>query len=589
MRIISTIMVSLLILLVPANVLAETAGQKQLRETGFAVQWIDVGIAEDKIHHVRITSDGKGDLYIIDVILKDGSIKSGFVNEKGSIVLPVIYDDAYFFSNGLAYTELNNRKMFIDITGKEVIDVSKYDRASSFDGDFALIYLNNRCGIIDKYGKVVIECKHDHISRLSDVLFSVQTDGKHILKNRFDVNLSEIEFDNIGMVVNGRMSVSKDGKWGFINTDGEIVIPLIYNSTKGFRENAASVSLGEKWGYINPDGGILVDFKFDDAGVISDGFGWVQVGDKFGFIDINGKITIPCEYDFASSFYDGKARVGYIVGGKTTYYYIDKTGKTVLGPKDYPFYNLGNMYMGFHSDLFGTNINPQLDYSRRYALLDGDGNRLTGFSFYFIGEPKSGLITANYVEYPENLGSTLFKTGLINEYGSIILPTILDKIEILDSNTCFVQISDPETDDNDRVGILTLPADSSTRKPLLSERSISVYLDGLDLYFDTEPIIVNGRTLVPMRKIFETLGAEVTWDGAARKVLAVKGDRIVELVIGNSEAFVNGERFSLDVPATIQGDRTLVPLRFVAESLNCDVKWVAENHRVVITADNKLQ
>lgn len=108
--------------------------------------------------------------------------------------------------------------------------------------------------------------------------------------------------------------------------------------------------------------------------------------------------------------------------------------------------------------------------------------------------------------------------------------------------------------------------------PGLAQAQPKVILDGSLLVFDVPPIIEDGRTLVPLRTIFEALGAMVEWDGDTQTVTAVKGDTEVKLVIGG-QAFKNGIPVSLDVPARIISDRTMVPLRFVAEAMGCAVEW----------------
>jgi hypothetical protein len=117
---------------------------------------------------------------------------------------------------------------------------------------------------------------------------------------------------------------------------------------------------------------------------------------------------------------------------------------------------------------------------------------------------------------------------------------------------------------------------------LLVFSQIPVYLDGERLYFDTPPTITNGRTLVPLRKIFEELGAEVAWDQETKTVTAVKGDRSVSVTIDNKSAVVNGKSVTLDVPATLVDSRTLVPLRFVSEALGASVDWDQETSTVTI-------
>ncbi|MCX7715637.1 MAG: copper amine oxidase N-terminal domain-containing protein [Clostridia bacterium] len=115
---------------------------------------------------------------------------------------------------------------------------------------------------------------------------------------------------------------------------------------------------------------------------------------------------------------------------------------------------------------------------------------------------------------------------------------------------------------------------------------VSVLLDGNALEFDAVPFIEDGRTMVPMRGIFEAVGADVAWDEDTKTVLAVrtKGQEtsVVSLQIDADYAFVNGEKKVLDVPAKIVGDRTFVPLRFIAEALGETVEWNADTASVNI-------
>lgn len=125
---------------------------------------------------------------------------------------------------------------------------------------------------------------------------------------------------------------------------------------------------------------------------------------------------------------------------------------------------------------------------------------------------------------------------------------------------------------------------------------VKVQLDGDYLDFTdadgekVEPQIINGRTIVPMRKIFETLGATVEWDGENRIVTGTKEDTEIKLQIGSNIATktVSGEtkNIELDVTPTIVDGRTLVPVRFIAESLDKTVGWDSDNRTVVIMDSN---
>lgn len=103
--------------------------------------------------------------------------------------------------------------------------------------------------------------------------------------------------------------------------------------------------------------------------------------------------------------------------------------------------------------------------------------------------------------------------------------------------------------------------------------ALDLYVDTTKVETDTPPTIVDGRTLVPVRAIFEAIGATVTWDAAANTATGVRGDVIVSIQIDNTTAYVNGEPRTLDVPAQLINGRTMVPARFISESMGCDVTW----------------
>ncbi len=117
---------------------------------------------------------------------------------------------------------------------------------------------------------------------------------------------------------------------------------------------------------------------------------------------------------------------------------------------------------------------------------------------------------------------------------------------------------------------------------------ITVTVDGEAVVFDAQPEMVNERTMVPMRAIFEKLGAEVNWDQPTQTVTAVTEDKTVVATVGEMSMFVNGEEKVMDVAPYIKDERTYVPARFVSEALDCKVDWDQENYIVIIetlTAD----
>ena len=115
---------------------------------------------------------------------------------------------------------------------------------------------------------------------------------------------------------------------------------------------------------------------------------------------------------------------------------------------------------------------------------------------------------------------------------------------------------------------------------------ISVQINGLELpFFDQGPVIRNSRTLVPLRAIFEALGAEVTWDDATKTAIGTLGDTTIKIAIGANEGYVNEQAVALDSGAALINSRTMVPVRFVAESLGAKVDWDNEKRIVLIEKD----
>lgn len=117
---------------------------------------------------------------------------------------------------------------------------------------------------------------------------------------------------------------------------------------------------------------------------------------------------------------------------------------------------------------------------------------------------------------------------------------------------------------------------------------VSVYVDGQKVIFDVQPAIINGRTFVPMRKIFEALGADVQWYPEDQCVFGTMCGIGVELYIGNTTMYINTVPKTIDVAPFIDNGRTLVPARFAAESLGATVNYDASTKSVIIESPKNL-
>lgn len=138
------------------------------------------------------------------------------------------------------------------------------------------------------------------------------------------------------------------------------------------------------------------------------------------------------------------------------------------------------------------------------------------------------------------------------------------------------------------VFILTLGFIVASPSNINASSNIKVLLDGQELEFDVPPQIIEGRTLLPLRVIFENLGLTVGWNNETRVITGTNENTEIILTLDRADAKVNGISKTLDVPAKAINGRTLVPVRFIAESLNMVVDWVQDTKTVIINKDDEI-
>lgn len=118
---------------------------------------------------------------------------------------------------------------------------------------------------------------------------------------------------------------------------------------------------------------------------------------------------------------------------------------------------------------------------------------------------------------------------------------------------------------------------------------VTIVLNEENLIMEQPPFIENGRTLVPVRFIFEPLGLNVSWDSERQVAIGEKDGLYIEMPIGSQYVTVNGQLVVLDVPAKIYNNRTYVPLRFVSEATGALVTWESETRTVKIDSQNIVE
>ena len=116
---------------------------------------------------------------------------------------------------------------------------------------------------------------------------------------------------------------------------------------------------------------------------------------------------------------------------------------------------------------------------------------------------------------------------------------------------------------------------------------VSVTVDNVAVEFDQNPVIIEGHTLVPVRAVFEQAGATVTWDQPTQTATITKDEYIVTIKYGDSVMYKNGQPIELEQPADVINNRTMIPVRAIAEAMDFAVTWDGHHSLILISTTGK--
>lgn len=116
---------------------------------------------------------------------------------------------------------------------------------------------------------------------------------------------------------------------------------------------------------------------------------------------------------------------------------------------------------------------------------------------------------------------------------------------------------------------------------------VSVCVDNVNVEFDQAPVIVEGHTLVPVRAVFEQAGADVTWDQPTQTATITNDKYLVTIKYGDSVLYKNGEPIELEQPADVINNRTMIPVRAIAEAMDFSVTWDGHHSLILISTTGK--
>lgn len=264
--------------------------------------------------------------------------KSGFIDRTGKIIIKPIFENVQEFEDDRAPAQIEKKWGFIDRSGKFIIEPVFDEIRWSFSEGLTPVLIGSKWGYIDESGKIVIEpsLEYGHRFREGRAVINIgrnetlshgliNLEGKLVTDKKF--NWSAWSFSE------GLLSVRIGDKWGFVDLNGEIVIPIKYKEAKNFSEGMASVCLDVKGkntcGFIDKTENFVIPAQFEECWYFSEGLAAFKKNGKYGFINKKGEIVIKPAFDWLYSFTEGLAAVKK--NGK--WGFINKNGRFVISPQ----------------------------------------------------------------------------------------------------------------------------------------------------------------------------------------------------------------------------------------------------------------
>ena len=310
--------------------------------------------------------------------------KYGCMNQYGETVIEPKFDDIHCSEDALIPFEIGGKSGFVNQVGEIILEPQFYLTRTGYSKYFseglAVVCMNSKCGFIDSSGNYVIEPKFDYAENFSNGVALVQVGAYDFLNFRLRnsktvfINKSgEIVFDKEKYLPESKFSdgvakVSIDGKIGFIDTNGTLVIKPQELGIMDFREGLAVFSTKDvyRFGYVDKTGKIVIPQQFKQAGEFSEGLANVMFENgKYGYIDKTGKTVIEPQFDNAETFYEGRA---VVMNGRRKGY-IDNTGKLIIPIQ----FSSAERFVNGLAQVSFDDQNPPYE-NKKHGYIDRNGN-----------------------------------------------------------------------------------------------------------------------------------------------------------------------------------------------------------------------
>ena len=320
---------------------------------------------------------------------------------------------------------------------------------------------------------------------------------------------------------------------------------------------------------------------------ISDYFVAVRIGDKWGYMDLSGNMIIEPQYDMAYDFKYGSQLDDVVIKFVDEIYHIDKQGN-----------RYDELDIVEEADYDVTDIEKLIEYNRMYAKKRGAEKNYYFFDNLYIPTDYDFFAFNNYHLFLDG------EYGALKDNDTIIFESVGDEIVDVNGNVLVENcIVEPYGDKGEKEhlamyftfdkNILVKTTDGNYIIEVLEEEipdeitltigEKSAIVNGQTCEVEIAPTVAEGQTMVPLRFVAESLGARVCYTDKTKLIAVTLGDNTFAHILGTDTSIVNGETIALNATTYTENDRTYIDLDSLAEALGLNVEWLKKDEQVKIT------
>lgn len=271
----------------------------------------------------------------------------GFADKVGDWIEYPQFSAITYINDTLYIVRKGSKDRFFNMRTRK-ISLESYEEIKPLENGYYQITQDGYLGLLSPNFKPLIECKFTKIEVLPQykiiLTALINQYSIYYMNGNLKVKMN-YPYDKYLPYKSGLAMVSHHGKWGFVNTDGQLIVSTQYDECRDFVNNFAAVRIGKKWGYIDKNENLVVSPYYDEISDFGKGCGGVQKNKKWGFVNHKGREVIVPQYDEAKQTNSGS----FVIKNKTKSGYVNTLGYEQVAPTYKDFAELKPNYFKVRS------------------------------------------------------------------------------------------------------------------------------------------------------------------------------------------------------------------------------------------------